>query len=580
MEEEKCLAVTATFNLAVLATELPEDDADFALALKLQEEEERFRQSETGVPVNEDTSSDLELARQLQAQLDAEYHAEMDQLDRAANVGAPSKLIVRSQRQQTTNDAEQYFPTVSSEDEAEIFEDEPQPVFYDKGTKCMRDTSGVIVTKHNAVEASRLNRQRIEGQFPISFQSGDLKSSKGRDITVTNRVYNQLKRFAVKDARHAARLHEKKDHSTVEMAMDKTTRLLVFRLVNGGLLESVHGVVSTGKESVIFCAEARELPAEEYVDGEEDVTSETEEDSLEREDSTDAALATHGLTRPAKKTITPQHSPVDPDECPIIPVALKVFKTTLTEFTQRQQFLHGDPRYEHRVGRQHARKLVKLWAEKEFANLHRMRRAGMNCPLPLFQRQHVLAMSMIGGETPAPKLKAVCWSRGALQSCYDQVQEQMHMMYNDCRLVHCDLSEYNILWHDRKPWIIDVGQSVEVTHPRSLEYLYRDCVNIVRFFTSQGLDCFGDAAQLYKSICGQPISRELSAEYTMKIGMPGRGRIKTHEKAVDAEETSNIVLRFAQPITLESLEGVELGSENDSESTEESAPEDPATEEQ
>ena len=61
----------------------------------------------------------------------------------------------------------------------------------------------------------------------------------------------------------------------------------------------------------------------------------------------------------------------------------------LTEFKQRQQFLHGDRRVEDRVGRQSARKLVKLWAEKESSNLERMARAGVPCPEVVLQHKHV-----------------------------------------------------------------------------------------------------------------------------------------------------------------------------------------------
>ena len=28
-------------------------------------------------------------------------------------------------------------------------------------------------------------------------------------------------------------------------------------------------------------------------------------------------------------------------------------------------------------------------------------------------------------------------------------------------------SEYNVLWHDDEPWIIDVGQEVKTAHPNA-----------------------------------------------------------------------------------------------------------------
>ncbi|KAG8009667.1 Serine/threonine-protein kinase RIO3 [Nibea albiflora] len=51
-------------------------------------------------------------------------------------------------------------------------------------------------------------------------------------------------------------------------------------------------------------------------------------------------------------------------------------------------------------------------------------------------------------------------------------------MYQECNLVHADLSEYNMLWHDGKVWLIDVSQSIEPTHPHGLEFLFRDCRNV------------------------------------------------------------------------------------------------------
>lgn len=105
------------------------------------------------------------------------------------------------------------------------------------------------------------------------------------------------------------------------MAMDKNTRLTLYKLLNRGILTEVNGAISTGKESVVF----------------------------------------HGRA----------HQDARDETSPEIECAIKVFKTTLTEFTQRQQFLHGDRRFERRVGRQHARKLVRMWAEKEMSNLTR-----------------------------------------------------------------------------------------------------------------------------------------------------------------------------------------------------------------
>merc|ERR1712066_1191263 len=61
----------------------------------------------------------------------------------------------------------------------------------------------------------------------------------------------------------------------------------------------------------------------------------------------------------------------------------------------------------------------------------------------------------------------------------------MRKMMINCKLVHGDLSEYNMLYHDGKLIIIDVSQSVEKDHPQALDFLKRDCVNVNNFFAKR-----------------------------------------------------------------------------------------------
>ena len=63
----------------------------------------------------------------------------------------------------------------------------------------------------------------------------------------------------------------------------------------------------------------------------------------------------------------------------------------------------------------------------------------------------------------------------------------MRVMYQTCRLVHADLSEYNILYHKERLYIIDVSQSVEHDHPRSLEFLRMDIKNVSDFFRRKNI---------------------------------------------------------------------------------------------
>ena len=128
--------------------------------------------------------------------------------------------------------------------------------------------------------------------------------------------------------------------------------------------------------------------------------------------------------------------------------------------------------------------------------MSRIAKAGIPCPSVVILKKHVLVLSFIGNDmTPAPKLKEVKFppeeeDDGAqLLSAYNQTVDMMIRLYKQCNLVHSDLSEYNILWHDGKCFVIDVSQAVEPNHPHALEFLYRDCVNIANVRISSALLC-------------------------------------------------------------------------------------------
>jgi len=73
----------------------------------------------------------------------------------------------------------------------------------------------------------------------------------------------------------------------------------------------------------------------------------------------------------------------------------------------------------------------------------------------------------------------------------------MRRLYQEARLVHGDLSEYNILLYDGEPIIIDMGQAVMLEHPMSREFLSRDIKNIVRYFKKLGVECAEESLNAY-----------------------------------------------------------------------------------
>lgn len=120
----------------------------------------------------------------------------------------------------------------------------------------------------------------------------------------------------MQEERRANRLHDKQERSTQEMSLDPKTRLILFKLVNADILESLGGVISTGKEATIFYAPGGK----------------------------------------SKEILVPT-------EC-----VAKVFKTTLNEFKTREKYISEDYRFKDRYKHLNPQKIVKLWAEKEMVH--------------------------------------------------------------------------------------------------------------------------------------------------------------------------------------------------------------------
>lgn len=113
-----------------------------------------------------------------------------------------------------------------------------------------------------------------------------------------------------------------------------------------------------------------------------------------------------------------------PKEC-----VLKIFKTTLSEFKQRDKYIKDDHRFKDRIGKQTSRKTINLWAEKEMANLMRLRRAEIPCPQVVTLKSHVLVMSFIGEDNrPAPKLKDAHMKDADYIVAYDEVTKLIQLL--------------------------------------------------------------------------------------------------------------------------------------------------------
>ncbi|MEM2204075.1 MAG: serine protein kinase RIO [Sulfolobales archaeon] len=174
-------------------------------------------------------------------------------------------------------------------------------------------------------------------------------------------------------------------------------------------------------------------------------------------------------------------------------LAVKIYLTLTSEFRRSMiKYLAGDPRFDEYRGLS-PKKLIYIWARKEFSNLNRMFSAGIRVPEPLCLEKNVLVMEFIGYDGKRAPLLKEAYEMGELsiddlEKIYWQVIEAIRKMVKDAELVHGDLSEYNIMIFEESPVIIDVSQAVSIDHPNSREFLKQDIYNITRFFSKAGVD--------------------------------------------------------------------------------------------
>ncbi|CAG4988323.1 unnamed protein product [Colias eurytheme] len=402
--------------------------------------------------VKEYCDSDAIIAKVLQCQFDKEYDDELKRVEKKKN--GESKVSVSYDNYRTV--PEHLVYDSDSDDDGEITErkdwdrfetNEKEFASLPKRGYIIKD--GEMVTKHDGVINARRNACRVMA-FPPEVCTGD---GAGFDMKLPNHVFNQLKEHTRwNTARKHKMLDRKESQATAEMGLDESTRLILFKLINNGLLEDINGVISTGKESVVL----------------------------------------HANSDPSYPDM------VLPKEC-----AIKVFKTTLNEFKTRDKYIEADYRFKDRFSKQNPRKIVHMWAEKEMHNMMRIQKVGLNCPEMVCLKKHILVMSFIGKDNkPAPKLRDVILKPDQWESVYHEIVDAMNKLYNVGHLVHADLSEYNILWWDNKCWFIDVSQSVQPDHPNGLEFLLRDCKNIINFFEKKGVPNIKTADELFKFITG------------------------------------------------------------------------------
>lgn len=162
-------------------------------------------------------------------------------------------------------------------------------------------------------------------------------------------------------------------------------------------------------------------------------------------------------------------------------VAIKIYRIQTANFNTMNAYLVGDRRFS--SVRKTRKEVIFTWTRKEFANLKRAHDAGLAVPEPIAFDRNILLLEFLGkDERPFPRMKDAAPADPA--AIYAWVIEFVRRLYQEAKLVHADLSEFNILVGDQV-YVIDMGQSVTPDHPQAFRFLMRDIRNVNRYFAER-----------------------------------------------------------------------------------------------
>lgn len=272
-------------------------------------------------------------------------------------------------------------------------------------------------------------------------QKNGINNNNDTKLNLSHKVANAVHKMHELEQHKRTLVQGRDDRATSEQVLDPRTRLILFKLLSRGILESIDGCLSTGKEANVYYAKA----------GANAIAT-----------SNNTAMVGVGVTE----------------------YAIKIYKTSILVFKDRDKYVTGEHRWRRGYCKGNPRKMIKVWAEKELRNYKRIYQSNIPCPEPILLKQNVLVMEFLGTDNgwPSPRLKDVVLTEKRLREAYVQCILIMRRLYTRCKLVHGDLSEYNLLWHRNQIYVIDVSQAVETDHPSALDFLRKDVSNINDFF--------------------------------------------------------------------------------------------------
>ena len=240
-------------------------------------------------------------------------------------------------------------------------------------------------------------------------------------------------KIAKADAKHQKIHSEKRKKDASERKVgneifDKITLETLYKIANQGYIDVLNGAISTGKEANVLT----------------------------------------GITDDEKF------------------VAVKIYRIATSDFKKMNYYLDGDPRFN--IKTKNKRKIIYSWVTKEFKNLKRLHEANVSVPEPITSSKNVLLIEFIGDENGNPAQPVKNQPPKNPEEFFEKLLKELKLFVNEAKLVHGDLSNYNILNLNENPVIIDVSQSVVIDNPISKELLERDINTLIREYEKLGVE--------------------------------------------------------------------------------------------
>lgn len=120
----------------------------------------------------------------------------------------------------------------------------------------------------------------------------------------------------------------------------------------------------------------------------------------------------------------------------------------------------------------------KQAAEREYKALHTLALHKVRVPTPIAVNRHFLVMAQMKGN-----LLLEVRELTSPHQVLDQILDQIRIVFQDAKIIHGDLSEYNIIIDEEEQTILfDWPQWVSIKHPNALLLLRRDISHVINFF--------------------------------------------------------------------------------------------------